>query len=75
MATSSKLKTADGKYYATENYVNEQIAENLSAAVLSGNVINVAISDDISGKANASDVYTKEETDVQIVNFFTMNTL
>ena len=61
--------------YATETYVNEQISELIGtapqtldtlgeiAAVLNDNATMTMVSEAISTKANAEDVYTKEETD------------
>lgn len=76
MATSSRLKTVDGKYYATEEYVKNYIDENLETSLSSVIVNEIGdIQESLSGKANSSDVYTKEETNQQIINFFIMNTL
>lgn len=75
MATSSKLKTADGKYYATEDYVKSYVDENtLTQDEISGTVSGI-ISNEISGKADLNDVYTKEEVSEIISGLFSMNTI
>ena len=43
MATSSRLKTVDGKYYATEDFVKKCVDENTDA-------ISGAISGDVNPK-------------------------
>ena len=81
MATSSRLKTADGKYYATEEFVDRKIEES----TISGNIKD-AISDEVTEKlsdvqtlidekANLSSTYTKIEVDEKIDNFLTMHSI
>lgn len=68
MATSSRLKTADGKYYATEDYVKSYVNENIEDEFEN-------INDSLSGKADVDTVYTKEEVQQIISGLFTMNTI
>lgn len=75
MATSSKLKTANGKYYATEDYVKSYVDENSLTPLEVNEAISGIVSTEISGKANSNDVYTKEEVSQIISGFFSMNTI
>lgn len=77
MATASRLKTVDGKYYATEEYVQKSINENIEESVVSGE-IGDALSGILSEKINPqlenlqSNVNNMEE---KIINFLSMNTI
>lgn len=75
MATSSKLKTANGKYYATEDYVKSYVDENSLTSSNLNEAVSGIVSNEISGKANINDVYTKEEISQIISGFFSMNTI
>ena len=75
MATSSKLKTANGKYYATEDYVKSYVDENSLTSSNLNEAVSGIVSNEISGKANINDVYTKEEVSQIISGFFSMNTI
>lgn len=75
MATSSKLKTANGKYYATEDYVKTCIDDKIINSIQISGAISDFISNEISEKANSKDVYTKEEVSEIISGLFSMNTI
>lgn len=73
MATSSRLKTVDGKYYATEEYVKKYVDENLNEEILSGD-IGEAISGAVLSQVNPLQAEITEVHET-INNLFTMNTL
>ena len=67
MATSSRLKTVDGKYYAPEDFVKKCVDENTDA-------ISGAISGDVNPKIQELQNNVSEVQGI-ISSFFTMNTL
>lgn len=108
MAVASRLKTADGKYYATENYVDDKISASINTEELvnkvldeGGDQIVTEVKDEvmtevnsktdalsqtleetteslnqaIEDKASKETVYTKEEVDEIVNNFYSFNTL
>lgn len=115
MAISSRLKTADGKYYATEEYVDKQLAEGIDTSEIADIIVEKSgdkIADSIKSeiieeveektsemnnsiteikeqstalqstisdieleKADKDTVYTKEEVEILIQNYYSFNTL